>query len=136
MVADTIVREMLLIGGPLTMPNHPLKPCRKPGCPGTTRHISRYCEKHRSQAWRRRETLRANRWPYDTPRWKALRLVVIARDITCRSCAEVGRVEPIHTVDHRVPIANGGDPWAMSNLQGLCQPCHSRKTAIETGLGR
>lgn len=32
-------------------------------------------------------------------------------------------------VDHRVAIADGGDPWAWDNLASACQRCHSQKTA-------
>lgn len=34
-------------------------------------------------------------------------------------------------VDHIVPIAEGGERWALSNLQLLCKGCHSRKTKGE-----
>jgi 5-methylcytosine-specific restriction enzyme A len=34
-------------------------------------------------------------------------------------------------VDHIRPIERGGDPWALSNLQALCAPCHGRKMKAE-----
>jgi 5-methylcytosine-specific restriction protein A len=34
-------------------------------------------------------------------------------------------------IDHVVPIAAGGAEWDRVNLQGLCTPCHSSKTAKE-----
>ena len=45
----------------------------------------------------------------------------------CRACGRWG-----DNVDHVQPINDGGDVWAMDNLQTLCRSCHSRKTAKET----
>ena len=45
---------------------------------------------------------------------------------------DVDHVEPLRAI-----VARGGDPYDEANLLGLCSPCHSRKTADETGiLGR
>ena len=54
--------------------------------------------------------------------------MVLERDPICRGC---GRAPSVH-VDHVLPRAQGGtdDP---SNLQGLCTPCHSRKTVTQDG---
>lgn len=54
------------------------------------------------------------------------------------ACAECGRRPEAHErvkfdVDHRVPLADGGE-HALSNLQLLCNdPCHKAKTAREAG---
>ena len=45
----------------------------------------------------------------------------------CSKCGRAGRME----VDHVVPVAKGGDPWAMGNLQCLCRGCHIKKTRQE-----
>ena len=67
----------------------------------------------------------------DRNRWRAVRLLVLARDLyRCQSC---GRAAGILEVDHRVPISQGGDPWAPSNLQALCRGCHLGKTRVEQG---
>ena len=34
-------------------------------------------------------------------------------------------------MDHIEPLHQGGDPWALDNLQVLCRDCHIRKTAAE-----
>jgi 5-methylcytosine-specific restriction protein A len=34
--------------------------------------------------------------------------------------------------DHIVPLDQGGG-WELENGQGLCKPCHSRKTRYENG---
>ena len=59
-------------------------------------------------------------------RWKRLRLMVLARNPMCQIC----KTKPSEHVDHIVAKADGGDD-SMKNLQGLCQSCHSRKTAKE-----
>ena len=65
-------------------------------------------------------------------RWRKLRLIVLAEEPVCRMC---GRVEAVH-VDHIVARAKGGGD-ERTNLQGLCQRCHSKKTArVDGGFGR
>lgn len=49
-------------------------------------------------------------------------------NLTCANCGCVGPLE----TDHVVPLHRGGkDEW--SNLQSLCVPCHTAKTAREAG---
>lgn len=55
--------------------------------------------------------------------------------------AEEGSVTtaPIYAeVDGIVPLAEGGDPYRLEGLQGICSPCHWRKTGAENtrGVGR
>ena len=48
----------------------------------------------------------------------------------CVSCQEQGITTQATEVDHIQRRAEGGsDEWA--NLQALCKPCHSTKTATE-----
>ncbi len=58
--------------------------------------------------------------------WRRLRRLVLAEEPTCRTCGE-----PSTNVDHILPVALGGSPRSRGNLQGLCQRCHSNKTARE-----
>jgi hypothetical protein len=59
--------------------------------------------------------------------WRAIRKRVIARDGgLCQAC----RRALIAEVDHIIPLERGGDN-SLSNLQGLCIPCHQIKTATE-----
>jgi 5-methylcytosine-specific restriction protein A len=59
--------------------------------------------------------------------WQALRKRVIVRDGgLCQAC----RAALIAEVDHIIPLERGGTN-SMANLQGLCIPCHQRKTALE-----
>ncbi|MCK4624021.1 MAG: HNH endonuclease [Phycisphaerae bacterium] len=55
--------------------------------------------------------------------------MVLARDPICRICKR----KPTTEADHIVPIREGGARYDLANLQGLCKPCHSRKTATEDG---
>ena len=73
---------------------------------------------------------------YDTARWKRLREMVLSRDPLCVECAKHGVVEASTHVDHITPLAQGGTN-EMSNLQGLCETCHNKKTAThDGGFGR
>lgn len=65
-------------------------------------------------------------------RWKALRMQALDRDgWQCVKCGSRRRLE----CDHVEPVRDRPDlAWAVSNLQILCGPCHSRKTRIEVGL--
>ncbi|HEX8553157.1 MAG TPA: HNH endonuclease signature motif containing protein [Sphingomonas sp.] len=78
-------------------------------------------------------------YPYNTSRWKALRLRQLAMHPTCEGCEAMGRLTPANTVDHRVPIKAGGAPFpGHDGLASLCGPCHGAKTArgVEAGAIR
>lgn len=62
--------------------------------------------------------------------WRRLRASVLAAEPLCRECGKKGRVRAASCVDHVDGNAMNNDP---NNLQPLCSPCHSRKTAREDG---
>ena len=69
-----------------------------------------------------------HRW-YCSQRWQDLRADVIRAEPFCRECLARGLRALTADVDHIRKHA--GDPdlfWDRANLQGLCHPCHSRKT--------
>lgn len=72
---------------------------------------------------------RYSRHVLTTPRWQALRHVILERDgWACRACGtRRGRLE----VDHIRSVRTGGAPYDPANLQTLCSRCHTRKTAQE-----
>ena len=49
--------------------------------------------------------------------------MILARDPVCKDCGSAPSTE----ADHIVALEDGGT-WEMTNGQGLCKPCHSRKT--------
>ena len=70
----------------------------------------------------------ARRPALNTPRWRRLRLFILARDgYRCRSCQRPGRLE----CDHVRPVHKGGAEWDAGNLQALCRGCHIAKTRAE-----
>lgn len=65
--------------------------------------------------------------------WRKLRDAHIQANPICKHCIAEGILTPATEVDHIVPVKIAPerrlDP---TNLQSLCKPCHSRKTAFET----
>ena len=64
--------------------------------------------------------------------WKRLRDAHLAEHPLCVVCETRGETVAAQHVDHKVARASGGTD-DQSNLQSLCWPCHSRKTALEDG---
>ena len=63
---------------------------------------------------------------YASAQWKAIRLVVFARDgYACIQCGRRAGLE----CDHIEEIRKGGDWFALSNLRTLCRGCHIKATA-------
>lgn len=61
---------------------------------------------------------------------KGLRVLVLARDPICRMCNRAASTIADHIVPHK---GNWTLFCDMANLQGLCENCHSLKTAAEDG---
>ncbi len=118
------------------------KICAAAGCEDLALDGLSHCEFHearrserlkerRAQAQRSPEAL-AGRQLYSDPRWQRRSRGYLRDNPLCVDCAELGVVEAATDVDHIVP--HRGDPvlfWDRNNLQSLCHPCHSRKTARE-----
>lgn len=111
------------------MPFAPLKPCPFQGCRAMINRTARWCEAHSIQRMKEYEATRlsVNERGYQGV-WRKIRARILYRDPICRACGVAGSAE----VDHIVPKKRGGTN-DDSNLQGLCKPCHSRKTAREDG---
>jgi len=68
--------------------------------------------------------------PTNSKAWRAIRSAVLAREPLCRECGKRDVVRAATEVDH----IDGNDANnAPRNLQPLCKPCHSSKTAREQG---
>jgi 5-methylcytosine-specific restriction endonuclease McrA len=66
--------------------------------------------------------------------WKKRRAAVLTRDPLCRLNLMVctGRSTQ---VDHIINVAEGGT-HELTNLRGVCKPCHDDKTKAEAARGR
>lgn len=71
---------------------------------------------------------------YDRREWRDfVQPAQLAREPLCRICRRQGRIAAAMQVDHVHPIDEGGDPYDPTNLQSLCDSCHSRKTRADHG---
>ena len=63
-------------------------------------------------------------------KWRKIRAGQLTREPLCRACKAKGIIFPANEVDHI-----DGDSYNNfeNNLQSLCKPCHSKKTAKENG---
>lgn len=78
-------------------------------------------------------------FPYNTAQWKRLRLAHLAIEPACRGCKAMGRLRAANTVDHIVPMSEGGPPYpGHDGLASYCPACHGAKTArgAEAGAAR
>jgi 5-methylcytosine-specific restriction protein A len=112
------------------MPNAPLRPCLKPGCPTLVR--SGRCAQHTPE--------QSHGWTGDTGRIRGrklqqLRAELFRREPLCRLCAAKGETAVAVIRDHVVPLAEGGTD-DDSNIQPLCQTCSDAKTQAESKRGR
>lgn len=61
--------------------------------------------------------------------WQKASKAFLRRHPLCAECRRRGELTPARVVDHVVP--HRGDQvlfWDEGNWQGLCVPCHNRKT--------
>jgi len=109
--------------------------CNEPDCPELT--LEPYCDEHR-RAQQRDERARYPRQQYGAE-WDRIRRRQLRRQPTCQ-CADPGCRCAGHCtataaeVDHVVGLRHFTTRAVAhqdGNLQSLCKPCHSRKTAQE-----
>jgi 5-methylcytosine-specific restriction enzyme A len=117
------------------MPRSPMKPCSHVGCGRLV--TSGACDVHRKerkQLYEQTPERKASKSLYATKRWLDLRVTVLRACPLCVECKKHGQLTAAQHVDHIKP--HGGDIdlfFDEDNLQSLCKPCHSRKTAKEDG---
>ena len=116
------------------MPMAPAYPCSHPRCPER-----QPCPVHHRPptADRDRDRMVRSPWrswymnpsgPWRHPVW-GLRAQVLADNPWCVQCQQRGLLVEATDVDHIVPHEGDWDRFRdRANLQGLCAPCHVRKT--------
>jgi 5-methylcytosine-specific restriction enzyme A len=84
-------------------------------------------------ALRRRDERRRAQHPrrkvYGDRRWRVARTAVLRRDGACVECGATKNL----SVDHVVPVAEGGASFDIANLRTLCLPCHGRRDGRRAG---
>ncbi len=106
--------------------------CSIPGCPNPGAGRGR-CAQHQADADAQRNERRAlSLAVYRSAAWRRLRKRIL---LERPYCEWPGCWRPATDVDHKTRIEDGGDPWDEANLEPLCHPHHSAKTARETGFG-
>lgn len=113
------------------MPNLLKKACAYNTCPNTT--DKKYCDKHKSlkseYVVARGTTTQQG---YGTI-WQKIRKIYLSANPLCVKCEKDNKIVPATEVDHIMPLKRGGTN-EETNLQGLCKPCHSRKTRLQGRL--
>ncbi len=71
---------------------------------------------------------------YNSRKWRSLRNYYIQMNPLCEQCKREDKVTAGQCVDHIKPIRLGGLLLCVSNLQTLCNPCHSVKSGKESQL--
>lgn len=104
----------------------PKRTCAEPGCPVLV--AKGYCLRHNRNRHLREKRESSTERTYDK-RWRKLRKFVLARDPICMDCGEAPSTEVDHIIP-RAPTQHAADV-TEEELQGLCKPCHSRKTRAE-----
>lgn len=108
------------------MPRRPFKACTIPGCPNRVPRGT--CPEHRTPD--RRPSARQR--GYDAE-WEAIAAAYLAAHPWCETPTCPEAATDVDHIDGSGP--RGNNDW--SNLQALCHPCHSRKTALhDGGFGR
>ena len=118
------------------MPERSKRPCRQPGCPGTHRNASGYCDAHadKARAYDRSRPSAAGRG-YDRI-WAAARTWYLRENPLCVVCQAEGHTRTATVVDHITP--HKGDQvifWDRSRWQALCKHHHDAKTDSEAYRG-
>ncbi|GBU21093.1 hypothetical protein R80B4_00982 [Fibrobacteres bacterium R8-0-B4] len=129
------------------MPNRPLTPCRRPGCPALLERPG-YCPDHRPDAAPERAAFAAldraktdeSKAFYASRRWTAASKRHREFEPLCRRCRAKGRVVPAEMVHHNPPVeallALGLSPYDDRYLESLCNNCHLEELRAKRGPPR
>jgi 5-methylcytosine-specific restriction enzyme A len=115
------------------MGRKPKVPCRYFNCPELLDHPG-YCDKHKAMMGYVSDEYHHL---YNNDRWRNYSKNYLKKHPLCVQCKREGKIVPSGVTDHI--LQHRGDPvsfWDPKNHQALCVPCHSEKTARETGIVR
>jgi 5-methylcytosine-specific restriction protein A len=113
----------------------PVSICSEPGCPHPVVRRGR-CNGHALAPWHGSKEQRTR---LGVPNGRALaRLRRQVRERARHRCERCSTRVPagVGAVDHVVPVAAGGDPTSLGNLELLCTRCHDAKTRDDLALIR
>ena len=112
------------------MPTSAPRICAKPGC--NTLTLKGRCDAHPYDKGKDTAQARqkARKYATNDPRWRLIRKRQLHKQPLCEECHKAGLLEPAKVVDHMDGDSFNND---VSNLQSMCWPCHSRKTAQQDG---
>jgi hypothetical protein len=82
---------------------------------------------------RRNVDYQARRRVYNSKAWAQLKDTVRLQQPWCESCLARGIQRPWTDLHHRIDIAQGGAPFDIENVVGLCHSCHAKHTAATAG---
>jgi 5-methylcytosine-specific restriction protein A len=114
------------------MPSRSPRPCRGSLCGALVTSKDGLCVECRSKRNHAYNLTRPSRHRfYGTAAWQRLRNTYARANPLCEHCQLKGLVTRGVVVDHKTPIAEGGEPLAWENLQHLCNACNGVKTAAD-----
>jgi len=109
------------------LPYQSLRKCTYPGC-----HVlvkSGRCPAHSTKRIERDPAIKKL---YNSPQWRTMRAAQLAKEPWCAECLARGEHVFAAEVDHIKPHdGNATLFFDETNLQSLCKPDHSKKTASE-----
>ena len=110
------------------MPYKSDKICTFINCHKTIKGTESRCKEHQVTSW---DIKREYDPFYSSAKWKHLSRRFRRAYPLCVECKSKGRDTIARHTDHITPIDKGGAALDWANLQALCIPCHSSKTAKE-----
>jgi 5-methylcytosine-specific restriction protein A len=113
------------------------KTCKELGCKNRFTDLREsYCLEHRRA--RQQQYDRTERDPeivkfYNSSEWKAARRQQLNAHPLCQVCLKQNVIKGATTVDHIIPIDQGGEKLDPNNFQSTCASCHASKHAWGKG---
>lgn len=105
------------------------KKCIFLGCKGDKIFGSNFCSEH---ATKKSAKIKQNAKLYNSSAWKSTRDAMRSMFPLCSCCLISGKVTPTAHIDHVIPHRRDTDRFLVNLFQGLCAPCHTQKTKLES----